>query len=103
MHGPNSRPLQPLVLSSNALPLFQGHLDVLWLTAGVCKYAALIVDSIHRHHLVSISDDSQCVDTRCCVLTVRTGQRVEIALNTALADAAGARFSLVFTMVVKRK
>jgi hypothetical protein len=37
------------------------------------------------------------------VLMVRTGQRVEISLNTELADAVGARFSLVFTMVVKRK
>jgi hypothetical protein len=34
---------------------------------------------------------------------VHTGQRVEISLNTALADVVGARFSLVFMMVVKRK
>jgi hypothetical protein len=34
---------------------------------------------------------------------VRAGQRVEISLNTALADAVGARFSLVFMMVVNRK
>jgi hypothetical protein len=93
----------PLVLSTNALRQFPGHLDVLWLTAGVCQHAALIADSIRLHHLVSISDDPQCVDTQCCVITVRTGQRVEISLNTALADAVGARFSLVFTMVVKRK
>jgi hypothetical protein len=101
--GPNSRALQPLVLSTNALRQVPGHLDVLWLTAGVCQHAALIADSIRLHHLVSISDDPQCVDTQCCVITVRTGQRVEISLNTALADAVGARFSLVFTMVVKRK
>jgi hypothetical protein len=103
MHGPNSRTLQPLVLATTALAQFQGHLDVLWLTAGVCKHAALIADSIHRHHVVSISDDLQCADTQSCVIAVRTGQRVEISLNTALADAVGAHFSLVFTMVVKRK
>jgi hypothetical protein len=103
MHGPNSRTLQPLVLATNALAQFQGHLDVLWLTAGVCKHAALIVASIRSHHFVSISDDPQCADTQCCVIAIRTGQRIEITLNTALADAVGARFSLVFTMVVKRK
>jgi hypothetical protein len=103
MHGPNFRTLQPLVLSTNALAQFQGHLDVLWLTAGVCKHAVLIVDSIRRQHVVSISDDPQCADSQCCVIAVRAGKRVEISLNTALADAVGAHFSLVFTMVVKRK
>jgi hypothetical protein len=103
MRGPNSRALQPLVLSSNALPQYQGRLDVLWLMAGVCQHAPLIADSIRQHHLVSISDDPQCADTHCCVITISTGQRVEISLNTGLADAVGARFSLVFTMMVKRK
>jgi hypothetical protein len=103
MRGPNSRTLRPLVLATNALAQFQGHLDVLWLTAGVCKHAALIVDSIRRHRVVSISDDLQCADTQCCVIAVHAGQRVEISLNTALADAVGAHFSLVFTMVVRRK
>ena len=103
MRGPNFRTLQPLVLATSALAQFQGHLDVLWLTAGVCKQSALIVASIRSHHVVSISDDPQCADTQCCVIAIRTGQRIEISLNTALAEAVGARFSLVFTMVVKRK
>jgi hypothetical protein len=103
MRGPNSRALQPLVLSSNTLLQYQGHLDALWLMAGVCQHAALIADSIRQHRLVSISDDPQCADARCSVIAVRTGQRVEVTLNTALADAVGARFSLVFTMMVKRK
>jgi len=103
MRGPNSRTLQPLVLATSALAQFPGHLDVLWLAAGVCKHAALIVASIRSHHVVSISDDPQCADTQCCVIAIRTGQRIEISLNTALAGAVGARFSLVFTMVVRRK
>src|ERR1700731_1290699 len=56
LHGPNSRTLQPLVLSTNALRQFQGHLDVLWLTTGVCKHAPLIADN---------------ADTQCCVIAVR--------------------------------
>ena len=103
LHGPNSRPLRAQVISTNALAPFEGHLDVLFLMVGASKHSALIVDTIRRHRLVSISDDPLCANTQCCVITVRTGQRVEISLNTALADAVGARFSLVFTMVVKRQ
>jgi len=85
------------------LSQYQGHLDVLWLMARVCHHAALIAASIRQHHLVNIADDPQCADTHCCVITISTGQRVEISLYTGLADAVGARFSLVFTMMVKRK
>jgi hypothetical protein len=62
----------------------------------------VILEAILHHRLVSISDDPICIQEKCCVLMVRAGQRVEITLNTALADAVGARFSLVFTMAVKR-
>ena len=103
IHGPNSRSLQPLVLSTDELAQFHGHLDVLWLGAGVFTHAALILETIRRYHLVSLSDDPMCANIQCCVIAVRTGQRVEISLNTALADEVGARFSLVFIMVVKRK
>jgi len=103
MRGPSSRALQPLVLSTNGLAQFTGHLDVIFLVAGASKHAGAILDIVHRYRLVSISDDLACMDTKCCVLMVRTGQRVDITLNTALADAVGARFSRVFTMVVKRK
>jgi hypothetical protein len=103
MRGPDGRTLQSLVLSTNDLGKFEGHLDVLFLVMGSSRHADAIMEVMRSHRLVSISDDPACVDARCCVLMVRTGQRVEISLNTALADAVGARFSLVFTMVVKRR
>jgi hypothetical protein len=103
LHGPNARPLQPHLISTSELSQFQGHLDVLFLMVGASSHSAVILDSIRRHHLVSLSDDPLCAETQCCVITVHAGPRVEISLNTALADAVGARFSLVFTMVVKRK
>ncbi|HEY1646722.1 MAG TPA: hypothetical protein VGF96_01975 [Terracidiphilus sp.] len=103
VHGPNSRTLKPLLISDDALAQFDGHLDVLFLVTGISRHCASIVDVMRRRHLVSISDDPSCSDLGCGVVTVRTGQRVEISLNTALADAVGARFSLIFTMVVKRK
>jgi hypothetical protein len=103
MRGPSSRMLQPLVLSTSGLAQFVGHLDVIFLVTGASKHADAILDLMHRDHLVSISDDLACMDTNCCVLMVHTGQRVEITLDSALADAVGARFSRIFTMVVKRK
>ena len=103
MRGPNSRRLQPQVLSIDDLAHFEGHLDVLFLVQGATKHSDVLLDAMRRLHLVSISDDSLCSVTQTCVLMVRAGQRVEISLNTALADAVGARFSLVFMMVVNRK
>jgi hypothetical protein len=103
LHGPNSRTLQPQLISTNELSQYQGHLDVLFLMVGASSHSEAILDCVRRHRLVSLSDDPLCAVTQCCVIMVRAGQRVEISLNTALADAVGARFSLVFTMVVKRK
>lgn len=103
MHGPNSRALKPIVISTDALAQSGDHLDVLFLVTGASKDSTAIVDTMRRRRLPSLSDDPSCADTGCCVILVRTGQRVEISLNTSLADAVGARFSLVFTMVVKRK
>jgi hypothetical protein len=103
MRGPNSRPLQAVAISTTELDKFLGHLDVIFLMPGASKHSEVILDAMHRHHLMSISGDPACADERCCVLMVSSGQRVEIYLNTALAEAVGARFSLVFTMVVKRR
>ena len=103
LHGPNSRTLLPHLISTNELSQFQGHLDVLFLMVGASSHSAVILDCVRRHHLVTLSDDPLCANAQCCVITVHAGPRVEISLNTALADAVGARFSLVFTMVVKRK
>lgn len=103
MDGPNSRTLRPVVLSTTDLAQFRDHLDVVYLVAGAPNHSEEIVSALRRLRVVSISDDPACAYTKCCVLMVSTGQRVEISLNTALADAVGARFSLVFTMVVNRK
>jgi len=103
LHGPNSRTLQPFVLSATDLNTFHGRCDVIFLTAGVSRQPERILGAMGRLHLVSISDDPLCIAMRCCVLLVRTGERVEISLNTSLAAAVGARFSMVFMMVVKRR
>ncbi|MGB8536098.1 MAG: YfiR/HmsC family protein [Acidobacteriaceae bacterium] len=100
--GPGSRQFQAVVISTDELAGFDRHLDALFLVPGSSMHPDVILEAILHRRLVSISDDPICIEAKCCVLMVRAGQRVEITLNTALADKVGARFSLVFTMVVKR-
>jgi hypothetical protein len=102
MRGPNNREIQAVGISIDDLSHYAGHLDVVYLLIGASNHSDAIVTAIRRLHAVSISDDPACETTKCCVLLVRSGQRVEITFNSALADVAGARFSLVFMMVVKR-
>jgi hypothetical protein len=102
MRGPNNREVKAVGISIDDLSHYAGHPDVMYLLIGASNHSDVIVTAIRRLRAVSISDDPACETTKCCVLLVRSAQRVEITLNSALADAAGARFSLVFMMVVKR-
>jgi hypothetical protein len=101
--APNSGSFQPTLIPVEALVKFDGHVDALFLMPGVSAYAESIISTVRMRHLVSISGDPHCLDTHCCVLMVHSGERMEIVLDTSLGAAAGARFSTVFTMMVKRK
>jgi hypothetical protein len=101
MHGPNNRDIQTVVMTIDEVSRYAGHLDVVYLLVGVSNHSNVIVAALRRLRAISISGDPACMVAACCVLLVRSGQRVEITLNSALAGAAGARFSLVFMMVVK--
>ncbi len=103
VQGPNSTRLQGVAIPADALSKSSEHSDALFLMAGTAKYSATILSAMHRDALVSVSDDPACLDIGSCVLMVRTDPAVEIVLNTELATAVGARFSAVFTMMVKRK
>lgn len=101
--GPNSTRLQGIAISADALATSSEHADALFLMLGTAKFSTTILNAMHRDALVSVSDDPACLDNGSCVLMVRTDPAVEIVLNTELAAAVGARFSAVFTMMVKRK
>jgi hypothetical protein len=94
---------RPKLVSVGALVQGNDRLDAIFLMPGLTIDAATIAEAIRRRHLVSISTDPACLETSCCVLMVRADHGVEIVLDTAMAEAVGARFSTVFTMVVKRK
>lgn len=106
IQGPNSSTFKAQAIPIALLAQGQDRLDALLLEAGACAdpaNAQAIVDAVRQRHVVSISSDPACMATKCCVLMVHSDRKVEIILDTALADAAGAHFSAVFAMMVKRK
>ena len=106
LQGPNSTTFKALTIAVGALAQVQDRLDVLFIADGACADPAVaksIIDVVRRRRVVSISSDPACLETKCCVLMVHSNGKVDIVLDTALADAAGAHFSPVFAMMVKRK
>jgi len=103
LSAPNATRFDVVTIAAAELERYSGHLDLLLLMPGTSASAAAIAGTVRARHVASISSDPACLETHCCVLMVRSGERVDIVLDTALADAAGARFSTVFTMMVKRK
>jgi hypothetical protein len=103
MRGPGSSTIRASVLTADELAQNTQHFDVLYVMPGVAANGAQIADAVRRQHVVSISSDPACLDAKYCVLMVQAGSGVNIVLDTALAAAAGAQFSSVFTMMVKRR
>ena len=103
MRGPGSSVIRANAVSVDELAQNAQHFDVLYVMPGLATNGAQIADAVRRQHVVSISSDPACLDTKYCVLMVRAGAGVDIVLDTALSAAAGVQFSSVFTMMVKRK
>ena len=101
--GPNKSVFRTKIISIADLAQSGDRLDAIFLLPGLAGDAAQIVDVTRRRHLVSISNDPACLEANFCVLMVRADPSVEIVLHTAMAEAVGASFSSVFTMMVKRK
>jgi hypothetical protein len=103
MHGPGSSAIRANAVGVDELAQNAQHFDVLYVMPGLAANGAQIADAVRRQHVVSISSDPACLDAKYCVLMVQAGSGMNIVLDTALAAAAGARFSSVFTMMVKRR
>jgi len=101
--GPNKTSFRARPVTVDELAQGNDHLDAIYLPPGLSAAAATIVNAMRRRHLVSISNDPTCLDDNCCVLMVRAEGGIEIVLHTAVADAVGANFSNIFTMMVKHR
>ena len=101
--GPNDSGLKAEAIAINDLAGHSDRLDALYLVPGVSGSNAAIVDIARRKHLLVMSNDPACLDQHCCMLMVRDSGRVEIVLDSDLAQSAGISFSSVFAMMVKHK
>jgi len=99
--GPNNAAFKPDLISIHELAGRTAGLAALYLLPG--STGSGIADVARREHLLVMSNDPACLDQRCCMLMVRDTGRVEIVLDSALADSAGVSFSSVFAMMVKHR
>jgi len=101
--GPNDGGLKAELIAVNDLANHTDRLDALYLIPGTTANASAIVDVARRKHLLIVSNDPACLDQHCCMLMVRDTGRVEIILDSNLAQSAGVTFSSVFAMMVKHR
>ncbi|MDR3526037.1 MAG: YfiR/HmsC family protein, partial [Rhizomicrobium sp.] len=100
--GPGSATVAASVMAVQDLPSAQ-HVDALYLLSLPPESGRSVAEFVKRQSVVSISADPACLDEQACVLMVQARSNMTIVLDTALAQAAGAKFSAVFTMLVKRR
>jgi len=100
--GPHGTRFVVVAIPSHELAEYSGRLDALFIMPGEVQDVPTILATMRARHVTSISSDPDCIERGCCVLMVNAEQRVNIVLNTELAQAVGARFSTVFMMMVKR-
>jgi hypothetical protein len=101
--GPKDAGLKTEIIASADLADFASRLDAIYLLPGTAANPSAIIEVARRRHLLVISNDPACLDQRCCMLMVRDTGRVEIVLDSTLAQSAGVSFSSVFAMMVKHK
>jgi len=77
--------------------------DALYLTPLAAEHSRTVAEFVRRQSTVSVSSDPACLEAQSCVLMVQAHASMSVVLDTALAKAVGARFSTVFTMLVKRR
>ena len=101
--GPRRATLHATAYTADELDQTADRIDALIVTPGQAEDADWIANFIRSRRVVSVSTDPDCLAANTCVVRVNADRNVEIVLNTRLADAVGARFSTVFTMMVIRR
>ena len=101
--GPANATIRTVLIPEQNFAKTTGRLDIVILMPMPPGAGKEIAAAVRTRQIVSISTDRACLDSRCCVLMIQTAPRVEIVLDTVTANDVGARFSPVFTMLVKRR
>jgi hypothetical protein len=103
MPGPANATIRTVLIPAQNFASTSGRLDIVVLMPMPPGAGKEIAAAVRARQVVSISTDPACLDARCCVLMIQTTPRVEIVLDTVTANDVGARFSPIFTMLVKRR
>lgn len=101
--GPGSATVSAGVVAVQELGQSSPRFDALYLTPLPAELSRSAGEFVRRQSVVSISADPACLEAQSCVLLVQARSSLSVVLDTQLARAVGARFSTVFTMLVKRK
>lgn len=103
MAGPGSATVSASIIAVRELEQSSQRFDALYLMALSADSSHPVINYIKQQGVVTVSSDPACLEFQTCVLLVQSRASVSVVLDTALAKAVGARFSTVFTMLVKRK
>jgi hypothetical protein len=101
--GPGSSTVSASLVAVQDMAQTSPRVDALYLMPLPAESSRAVADFVRRQGVVSVSSDPACMDMGTCVLLVQSRSSMSIVLDTALAKVVGARFSSVFTMLVKRK
>ncbi len=103
LKGPGSSTVTATMVAVQELSQSALHVDALYLMPLPPDGGHTVSDFVKRQGVVSISNDPGCLEAQACVLLIQARSNMTIVLDTTLAQAAGAKFSAVFTMLVKRR
>lgn len=103
LKGPGSSTVTASTVAVQELSQSALHVDALYLMPLPPEGGHTVSEFVKRQSVVSISNDPGCLESQACVLLVQARSNMTIVLDTALAQATGAKFSTVFTMLVKRR
>jgi len=103
LKGPGSSTVSANMVTVQELAQNAVHVDALYLMPLPPDGGHTVSDFVRRQSVVSISNDPGCMEAQACVLLVQARSNMSIVLDTTLAQAAGVKFSTVFTMLVKRR
>lgn len=101
MPGPGSATVSAVPVAAHELA--GQHFDAVYLMSLSPEASHAAGEFVRRQNVVSVSSDPQCLEYQTCVLLVQARSTMSVVLDTALARQVGAKFSTVFTMLVKRK
>jgi hypothetical protein len=103
LKGPGGSTISATPVAAQDLSQGIFRFDAVYLLSLPRESGQIVSEFVKRQNVVSISNDTACLDAQSCVLLVQANPDMTIVLDTSLAREADANFSTVFTMLVKRR